>query len=97
MKSLRISIDGKDYPCYVTMGAFLEFRNETGREVADALASGGVTDQITWLWSCVRSASRRDGDAMTLSLMEFADMLDPETLSAWASASADDSAGSKKR
>ena len=82
MKLLTIVVNGKEYPCRVTMGAMLRFRRETGREVTEI--NGSLEDLCTYLWCCVCSACRRDGKDFDMSLMDFADALDPETLTAWA-------------
>lgn len=100
MKVLTIVVNGREYPCRVTMGAMLRFRRETGREVTEI--SGSLEDLCTYLWCCVCSACRRDGQDFDMSLMDFADALDPETLTAWANglgdgASADADDASEKK
>ncbi len=92
MSKMRITIEGREYPCYVTMGAFLDFRDETGAEAPDRVDSGNVTDVVTWLWACTRSASRREGNPMELGLRDFADRLGVDDLSAWAAAMAEENA-----
>lgn len=82
MKVLTIEVNGKEYPCRLTMGAMLRFRRETGRDVTEM--TGSIEDLCTYLWCCVCSASRRDGKDFDMSLMDFADALDPGTLTAWA-------------
>lgn len=64
------------------MGAMLRFKQETGREITDINPSS-LSDLCTYLWCCVASASRREGKQFNLSLMEFADALDPEALNEW--------------
>ena len=74
-----IEIKGKQYPCRVTMGAMLRFKRETGRDVSQ-VDSSDVSDLVTLLWCCIVSASKADGVEFGIGLMDFADMLDPETL-----------------
>ena len=74
-----ININGKEYPCRTTMGAMLRFRNETGRD-ASAMRDGDTADLITFLHCCVASACNADGVEFNLSLTDFADRLDPETV-----------------
>ena len=74
-----ITINGKEYPCRVTMGAMLRFKRETGHDVSQ-LDERDVSDLITLLWCCVASASKADGVEFRLSLLDFADRLDPDTL-----------------
>lgn len=75
----KIEINGKQYPCRVTMGAMLRFRNEAGKDVTQ-LNSDDIGDLVTLLWCCVASASNADGVEFDMSLMDFADSLDPETV-----------------
>ena len=77
-----INIDGKDFPCRPTMGAILRFKRETGREVTEM--NGSIEDLCTYLWCCVCSAAKREGVKFDMSLMDFADKLDPDTLMQWA-------------
>lgn len=92
MNKMRITIEGQEYPSYVTMGAFLEFRDATGAEANDRIASGKISDIVTWLWACTRSASRREGNPMKLGLRDFADRLGVDGLNAWAAAMAEENA-----
>ena len=75
----RISINGNEYPCRITMGAMMRFKNETGKDVSK-MDTTDVTEQVTLLWCCIVSASKADGVEFGIGLMDFADMLDPETL-----------------
>lgn len=63
------------------MGAMLRFKKETGKEVTET--TGGFSDLCTYLWCCVASASKHDGKKFTLSLMDFADSISPDDMSAW--------------
>ena len=75
----RIKINGNEYPCRVTMGAMLRFKTETGKDVSKMDVTD-VTEQVTLLWCCIVSASKADGVEFGIGLMDFADMLDPDTL-----------------
>lgn len=66
------------------MGAMLRFKRETGKEVTEI--KGDVSDLCTYLWCCVASASKHDGIDFDLSLMDFADSIAPEEVTAWANA-----------
>lgn len=100
MKTTEITIDGKAYPCGVTMGAMLRFKRETGKELTDMDASS-LSELCTFLWCCVGSACRREKVDFTLSLDEFADALDPDALVEWSNAVRSDGGeaadGSKKK
>lgn len=82
--TITISIDGKEYPCRPTMGAMLRFKEQTGKDISEI--SGGVTDMATYLWCCIRSACKRDGVKFGMSLMDFADAVTQDDMSAWADA-----------
>ena len=71
----KLTIGGKEYPCRMTMGAMVEFKNETGMEVTD-IEKGGMSAYVTFIWCCVRSACRADAIAFDLSIIEMADLMD---------------------
>lgn len=75
----KINVGGRDLPCRVTMGAMLRFKRETGRDVS-GMSSGDISDLITFMWCCVSSACVADGTEFGLTLEEFADRMDPESL-----------------
>lgn len=80
-KKVVIVIDGKKYPCRPTMGAMLDFKEETGKEVTEI--DGGITDMFTYLYCCIKSACRRDGIEFGLSRTEFADSITPDDMAKW--------------
>ena len=75
----RIIIKGKEYPARMTMGAMLQFKRETGRDISEAKSSD-ISDMVIFLYCVVAVASRADGVAFDLSLEEFADALSPDNL-----------------
>ena len=81
----EIEINGKQYPCRVTMGALLRFKRETGRDVSQT-GQNDVEALVTLLWCCVVSASKADGVEFGMGLMDFADLLSPDTLARWSEA-----------
>lgn len=78
----EITIDGVAYPCRPTMGAMLRFKRETGKELTE-LDSKSISEICTFLYCCVASASAAEGREFNLSLMEFADRIDPVQVNAW--------------
>ena len=73
MKKIIIKTsDGKEYPARLTMGAMLQFKRETGKEVDEAQ---GVSDMITLMWCCTKSACAADGVEFGYGLQEFADRM----------------------
>ena len=90
---VEVEINGKKYPCRPTMGAMLRFKKETGREVTE-ITNNSISDLCTYLYCCVASASAADKIKFTLSLMDFADALDPAELNAWAAQMQQENKGS---
>lgn len=82
MKRIEITINGEAYPCSPTMGAMLRFKQETGKEITE-IDPTSFTELCTYLWCCVVSGAKREGKAFDLSLMDFADSLTPEDMTAW--------------
>lgn len=64
------------------MGAMLRFKEQTGKEITE-LDAASFNDQVTFLWCCVKSACAREKIPFDLSLMEFADSIEPEEMQAW--------------
>lgn len=83
MKKVVVTINDKEYPCRPTMGAMLRFKKETGKEVTE-ITNTGFTDLCTYLYCCVASACAADKVDFNMSLLDFADALNPEEMAAWA-------------
>lgn len=83
MAKIEVTINGVTYPCRPTMGAALRFKKETGKELTE-ISGGSLTDVCTYLYCCVVSACTADKVNFDMSLMEFADALNPEDMNAWA-------------
>lgn len=83
MAKIEVTINNVAYPCRPTMGAMLRFKKETGKEITE-ISNDSFTDLCTYLYCCVASASAADGINFTMSLMEFADALNPDDMTAWA-------------
>lgn len=90
MAKVEITINGVVYPCRQTMGAMLRFKQETGKEVTE-IDPGSFSDLCTYLWCCVKSASKADGKDFDLSLMDFADSVTPEDATEWVEANKEQS------
>ena len=82
MQKKRIMIIGREYPCRITMGAMLRFRNETGHDV-NSMKSDDLAELATFLWCCIVSACAADKVEFGLTLMEFADSIDPDTVTSF--------------
>lgn len=77
---LKINIKGRSYPAYVTMGAMRRFRAITGHE-ADNIS--GISDAVVFIYCCVASACRREGEDFDLDLDTFADYVTPDDVMQW--------------
>lgn len=82
MAKIEVTINGVTYPCRPTMGAMLRFKKETGKEITE-ISDKSFTDLCTYLYCCVVSASAADKVDFSMSLLEFADALNPEDMQAW--------------
>jgi len=85
MAKIEIRINGEAYPCRPTMGAMLRFKEQTGKEITE-MDGNSFTELCTYLWCCIVSACKRDGKPFDLSLMDFADSIDPDDMAAWSEA-----------
>lgn len=61
------------------MGAMLRFKRETGHDVSEMKADD-VADMVAFLWCCIVSASKADGVEFGIGLMDFADMIGPDSI-----------------
>lgn len=79
---IMIMVDGKDYPCYPTMGACLRFADRTGKEVAE-IKGWQTSLMCVYLWCCVKSASEREKMDFPYDCQEFCDNVPLDQLHAW--------------
>lgn len=96
MKTIKIEIDGKEYPMRVTMGAMSIFEKETGRDVNQI--NGSALDTCVFVYGCVKSACRKDGVKFPYTLESFLDSCDVDAVTEWGNAlDAAQDGGSKKK
>ena len=76
----NIKLNGKEYPCMMTMGALLRFKEMTGVNPSE-LDVNDVDLLIKLIYCCVKSACKREGVAFEFDLLDFADELDIESMS----------------
>lgn len=92
-----LKVNGKEYPCRVTMGAMVRFKRETGRDVS-TIKESDISDLVLFMWCCVVSASKADGIEFGMSFEDFADSLEGTELQAFLlSMDEDASTGTKKK
>lgn len=79
-----ITIQNTSYPCRQTMGAFLRYKQETGKEATTI--KGDLTELVTFLYCCVKSACKADNKEFNYSLTEFADLITMDDIAQWSEA-----------
>ena len=79
MATVEVNINGRAFPCRMTMGAMLRFRRLTGKEVSE-MVGGSVSELATLLYCCTASACSADGVEFGMSLDEFCDLIGPEDM-----------------
>lgn len=83
MKKNTILINGKEYPCRMTMGAMLEYQNRTGKEATE-INGTDFSQVVILLYCCLLSSARADGIELPFAdEMAMADHLMPEDLAGW--------------
>lgn len=75
----NISVSGKTFPCRVTMGAMIRFKNKAGYDVSQ-LDTSDIEGLTLFLWCCVAAACSADKVNFEMSFEEFADSLEPSSL-----------------
>ena len=73
-KEVKIKIHGREYPCMITLGAFLRYNHETGKDTPE-IAGNDITAMVTFLWCCTASTCNDKKVDFDISLMDFADAL----------------------
>ncbi len=74
MPKINVTINGKEYPIKMTMGAMLRFEQETGESMNDKELS--LIQNATLIWCCIKSACAHEKIPFDMTLMEFADSVD---------------------
>ena len=77
MKKTKIKVGGKEYPCRVTMGAMVRFKNESGKDVS-AMEKTNISELVLFVYCCVKSACNADKVAFDYDFETFADLMEPD-------------------
>ena len=75
----KISINGREYPCRITMGAMLRFKRATGKDVSK-MVGDDMEELMVFIHACVMSACRADGVECDMSVDDMADHLTAEDI-----------------
>lgn len=73
----KVIINGKEYPCRITMGAMLRYKRMTGKDISE-LGNNDIEATISLVYCCTVSACNTDKVAFDMSLEDFADSLSPD-------------------
>lgn len=76
---MKISVGGKEYPCRVTMGAMVRFKNEAGKDVS-AMEKTDISELVLFIYCCVRSACNADKVPFDIDFETFADLMEPDSV-----------------
>ena len=79
MNKKIIKIAGKEYPCRITMGAMVRFKQLTGHDISK-IDGTDITEVATFMWCCVKSSCVADGEEFQMNVEDFADRLDVENV-----------------
>lgn len=92
-----VTLRGKTYPCYVTMGALRRFRRATGH-AATTIDTDDPDESVTFMYCCVASACAAEGVEFDIDADLFADLLRPADIGTFYAAMtrADDETDEKK-
>lgn len=84
MRKNTLVVQGKEYPCRVTMGAMVEFKRNTGVDITLGTTNIDM-ELIMWLiYCCLRSACRADSvEHPFAQMLDLADKLNPEDVVEW--------------
>ena len=77
MKKTKIKVGDKEFPCRVTMGAMVRFKNESGKDVSK-LEKANISELVLFVYCCVKSACNADKVAFDYDFESFADLMEPD-------------------
>lgn len=77
MKKTKIKVGDKEYPCRVTMGAMVRFKNESGKDVSK-LEKANISELVLFVYCCVKSACNADKVEFDYDFQSFADLMEPD-------------------
>ena len=79
---MKIVINGKTYPCYLVMGAFLLFKRETGKDVSQ-LQQENLEDLLMLMWCCLKCSAQAAGQEFPFDFETFCNTITPDMLTLW--------------
>lgn len=82
MKKTKIKVGDKEFPCRVTMGAMVRFKNESGKDVSK-LEKTNISELVLFVYCCVKSACNADKVEFDYDFQSFADLMEPDAVNSF--------------
>ena len=77
MKKTKIKVGDKEFPCRVTMGAMVRFKNESGKD-GSKLEKTKISEPEQVVYCSVNSACNADKVEFDYDFQSFADLMEPD-------------------
>ncbi len=78
-KPMMITIGGRQYPCRITMGAMVRFKQRCGHDISE-LDVANIEELMLFVWCCIASACVADRVEFDVAPEEFPDYVEPADL-----------------
>ena len=78
----QIELNGKVFPCRMTMGALLRYKRMRGEDVS-ALRDNDLEGMVTLMFCCLQSACKADDVAFDMDFETFVDCITPADIARW--------------
>lgn len=83
MKQTTIKVGGKELPCRLTMGAMLQFKRETGKDVSELENGGNLEELLLFMYCCVKCACKAEDKDFEADFETFCCMVTPQDVAQW--------------
>ena len=79
---LKITLNGVEYPCDFVMGAFLQFKRETGKDVSQ-MKQDDLEELLMLMWCCLKCSCQAQRVEFPYDFETFCNSITPATLNGW--------------
>lgn len=76
MKRIEVILEGKAYPCVLSMGAMVRFEEKTGKPISQ-MDDSSVKDSMVYLYSAIEAGCQREQKEFPYDMLQLADLLTP--------------------
>lgn len=94
MKRIELPVNGKNYPCIDTLGAYVRFEGLAQKKV-DEIDLLSIEDLSKWIWCCMAAGCNREKIPFEYSFDEFKDNVSTDILVMWKEAMSKEPADNK--